>query len=63
MAMVSQLSIETLILGHFSSRYTHEQIDDKIRSLCKEFKISILVFRVLPGQTHRNILGGEPINS
>jgi len=62
MAMVAQLRIETLILGHFSSRYTHEQIDSKIKSLCKEFKIKIPVFRVLPGQTHRNILGGEPIN-
>jgi ribonuclease Z len=60
--MVSQLNIETLILGHFSSRYTKEEIDNKIKLLCKELKIKIPVYRVLPGQIHRDILNEGPIN-
>jgi len=61
--MVSQLNIETLILGHFSSRYSNEEIDRSIRALCVQLKIKIPVYRVLPGEVHRNILAGEPINS
>ena len=62
MKMISEIKVEKLILGHFSSRYSNEQIDQRIRSLCKEFKITIPVYRVLPGQVHRNILKEEPIN-
>jgi len=60
--MVSEINIETLILGHFSSRYSNEQIDEQIKKLCKEYSIKIPVYRVFPGQIHRDILKGEPIN-
>lgn len=60
--MVSELAIETLILGHFSSRYPPEQIDEAIKKGCNEYNIKIPVFRLLPGQTYWNILGGNPIN-
>jgi ribonuclease Z len=60
--MAGNLNIETLILGHFSSRYSHEEIDANIKRLCKELKIKIPVYRVLPGQVHRNILGEQPLN-
>lgn len=60
--MVAELNIETLILGHFSSRYSQIQIDERIRQYCKEFRIQIPVFSVLPGQVHRDILGEKPIN-
>jgi ribonuclease Z len=60
--MVSEINIETLILGHFSSRYSNEQIDARIRSLCKEYSVKIPVYRVLPGIVHRNILKEEPVN-
>jgi len=60
--MATHLNIEKLILGHFSSRYSHEEIDEKIKSLCKELKIKIPVFRVLPGMTHKNILSEDPVN-
>jgi ribonuclease Z len=60
--MVSEIKIEKLILGHFSSRYSKEQIDEKIKVLCKKYLISIPVYRVLPGQVHRNILTENPIN-
>lgn len=62
MEMVSQLTIETLILGHFSSRYSAQQIDERVKLLCKKYGIKIPVYRVLPGQVHRNILGEEPLN-
>lgn len=60
--MVSELTVETLILGHFSSRYSGELIDETIKFFCKEFKLTIPVYRLLPGQIHRNILATEPIN-
>lgn len=62
MEMVSQSSIKTLILGHFSSRYTPEQIDQEILALCEKYAISLPVYRVLPGETARNILAQKPIN-
>lgn len=61
--MVSEINVETLILGHFSSRYSTEQIDRNIRKLCKECKIKIPVFRVLPEKIEKDILAGNPINS
>ena len=60
--MASEISIDTLILGHFSSRYSTEEIDRTIKDMCKEFNIKTPVYRVLPGRTHRNILSEEPIN-
>lgn len=60
--MVSEIKVNQLILSHFSSRYSHEQIDSRIRSLCKTYKIEIPVYRLLPGEIHRDILGGESIN-
>ena len=59
---VADLSIETLILGHFSSRYSHQEIDEAIRRFCTQFRITIPVYRLLPGRTHWDILRGEPIN-
>lgn len=60
--MVSTINIGTLILGHFSSRYSAEQIDGKIRLLCNQYAINIPVYRILPGQTVVNILLQKPIN-
>ena len=60
--MVSNSSIEKLILGHFSSRYTQEQIDNSILHLCKQYYLHIPVFRILPGQVVSDILSRQPIN-
>ena len=60
--MVTELNIETLILGHFSSRYSSSEIDSKIKMLCNELNVKIPVFRVLPGKNHFDILSQEPIN-
>ena len=62
LGMMADLKIETLVLGHFSSRYDAAMIDENIRRLCKELKITIPVHRLLPGQVHRDILNEEPIN-
>lgn len=60
--IVADLRIDTLILGHFSSRYSHPEIDEAIRRFCKQFGVKIPVYRLLPGQIHRDILSEEPIN-
>jgi ribonuclease Z len=62
MEMVSSIHIGRLILGHFSSRYPSEEIDTAIKDLCEKYAINIPVYRVLPGETVFNILGGAPIN-
>lgn len=62
MEMVSNIKIDKLILSHFSKRYSADQIDDQIRKLCKEYKIEIPVYRLLPGEIHRDIMNSDPIN-
>lgn len=62
MEMVSQISVQQLILGHFSSRYSAEQIDRSIKDLCDKYAINIPVFRLLPGLTVKDILSGDPVN-
>lgn len=61
--MVSGIKIEKLILGHFSSRYSPEQIDGKIKLLCEKYAINIPVFRILPGQAVQDILNQKPLNA
>lgn len=63
MEMVSALQIQKLILGHFSSRYSPEQIDMSIRRLCEKYAINTQVFRVLPGQSVSDILRQQPLNT
>lgn len=59
--MAAGLNIERLILGHFSTRYSGEQIDEAIRRQCRATGLRIPVYRVLPGEVQRNILGGAPV--
>jgi ribonuclease Z len=60
--MVSGIHIEKLVLGHFSSRYSAEEIDRDIQYLCNKYAINIPVYRILPGQTVFDILNGQPVN-
>lgn len=55
-AMVRDSNIKQLVLGHFSSRYSHEQIDEAICHECEMNGIKIPVYRVLPGQLMRDVL-------
>lgn len=63
MEMVSRSRVEQLILGHFSARYTQEQIDRRILELCNRYAINIPVFRVLPGAVAGDILKTKPVNA
>ncbi|MCI5057247.1 MAG: hypothetical protein MRY83_14125, partial [Flavobacteriales bacterium] len=60
--MVSESETEKLILGHFSSRYSKDQIDHYIQQYCKEFNIGIPVYRLLPGRVAYDILSGKAVN-
>ena len=44
-------SIGKLILCHFSTRYSQEEIDSAIEQLIKKYKIDFPVYRILPGTT------------
>ncbi len=60
--MVKEINIKTLILNHFSSRYTKEEIDSVVRKLLKDFQLQIPVYLVYPGEIKRDILNGDPVN-
>jgi len=62
MKMASEININQLILSHFSSRYKAEEIDNAIKKSCQDYQIKIPVFRVLPGETIRDILQRTPVN-
>jgi len=53
MEMVADTNIGTLILGHFSSRYSKEQIDEAIDREIARCGIRIRVERVYPGEIAR----------
>ena len=55
-AMVARTNIQHLILGHFSSRYDHREIDKAIERQCVFHDIKCAVYRVLPGEIGRDIL-------
>ena len=54
--MVSEIKVEKVILGHFSSRYDQEEIDKKIKELIQYYGIKIPVYRIPVGKTVKNIL-------
>lgn len=56
MEMVANINIGTLILSHFSTRYSNEKIDEKIEALKNKYAIKTPIYRVLPGKIHNNIL-------
>ncbi len=61
--MVSEIEVEQLVLNHFSSRYSKEEIDLAVRKLCKEYQIKIPVRLIYPGEIHRDLLNQAPVNS
>ena len=62
MKMLSETTIEQVILGHFSSRYNAEEIKTKIRTLAKTYQVKIPIYAILPGQTTYNILKTKAVN-
>ncbi len=63
MEMVSGLRIGQLILGHFSSRYSAEEIIRAVKGQCGKYAINLPVRVVLPGETVHDILGQPPVNA
>ena len=61
--MVSEIEVGKLILTHFSSRYSQEEIRSTILNKCKAYQIKIPVYAIYPGQIHRDILKSNPLNS
>ena len=57
----SQINIQLLVLGHFSSRYTTPEIDDCIIKSCQEHAISFPVIRLLPGECVHDIIHAKPV--
>lgn len=55
-AMVAESQVEHLILGHFSTRYSTEQIQNAILNLRDKYSLEIPISCVLPGQVVRDIL-------
>lgn len=54
--MVKLSNIGQLILGHFSTRYSHEEIVEAVNRLCQKYQIDLPVDLVLPGQFRKDIL-------
>ncbi len=63
LAMVSEINVGTLILNHFSSRYSREEIDKAVLKCIQKFGIEIPVYVVYPGEIKRDILSSTAINS
>lgn len=53
MEMVADSNIGTLVLGHFSSRYSREQIDQAVRRETERCGVRVPVHCVYPGETPR----------
>ncbi len=59
--MVSEINVGQLILNHFSSRYSKEEINTNVRKLCKAYNLKIPVRVICPGEIHRDILNTQPV--
>jgi ribonuclease Z len=53
--MASSININHLVLGHFSSRYSDEEIVAAIQNFAKMYMLKCNVYAVLPGQFYKNI--------
>ena len=62
MQMAKEINIDKLILSHFSTRYSKEEIDQTVLDVIKELKVQIPVYLVYPGEIKRNVLASQAIN-
>ncbi len=56
----TSIDLGALVLGHFSTRYSHEEIDEAIRSACEKSRFPVPLFRILPQQIERDLLSRAP---
>ncbi|WP_394748182.1 MBL fold metallo-hydrolase [Spongiimicrobium salis] len=59
--MASEITLNRLILSHFSSRYDRETITNRVQKLCAFYGLKIPVNVIYPGQIHRDILNSNPV--
>jgi ribonuclease Z len=59
--MAAEAKPQRLILNHFSSRYSREEITTAIRSEAAALRLEFPVFAILPGEIARDILAGKPV--
>lgn len=62
MQMVKEINVNALILNHFSSRYSKEQINNAVIKQINDLSLQIPVYLIYPGEIHRDILNSKPIN-
>lgn len=62
MKAATEINIKNLVLGHFSSRYSAEEIDDCIKKCCEICNPRFKIFRLLPGQYLHNIISSLSVN-
>jgi ribonuclease Z len=55
-------NIGKLVIGHISSRYKQEEIDECILKNCNRYNIRFPVFRLMPGEFAHDILSKKSIN-
>ncbi|MEM9723829.1 MAG: MBL fold metallo-hydrolase [Bacteroidota bacterium] len=60
--MSKEIEVKKLILTHFSTRYSRQEIDNSTRKLIGELGIKFPVYLVYPGEIKRNILETQAIN-
>ena len=61
MEMLANIKVNKVILSHFSPRYHQEEIDAEIKRLARHFNVRVPIFRMIPGQIHKNILSENPV--
>ncbi|WP_052597265.1 MBL fold metallo-hydrolase [Aureispira sp. CCB-QB1] len=59
--MVAASKVEQLILGHFSSRYSKQQIQQAVMSFAQKYALNIPIFCVFPGEVVKDILNTNSI--
>ncbi len=59
--MVAASKVEQLILGHFSSRYSKQQIQQTVMSFAQKYALNIPIFCVFPGEVVKDILNTNSI--
>ena len=57
----SGLTLEALVLMHFSARYSAEEIQEAIRKHAEEVSLGFPVFAILPGEVTTDILSTHPV--
>ena len=56
MEMAASTNVRRLLLGHFSSRYSRETIQERVEELKAQFEVDSEISIVMPGDTIRTVI-------